>query len=153
MRREIALLLVGVCRLSAQGDPARAGDEAPPYSAPVIIVATVTKVSDEAATNGNPPRVGLKVNQVLRGNVKDNIRGLWNPRFHGFDTGGFDAELKAWQAKPLTKPKVGQKFILSGWMVDHDDGPILSLSGYGKVPLTPAALAAARREIELHDAM
>ena len=145
------LALTATCVFVMRAEPTCAGDVAPAYSSPIIIIATVMNVSEEPATNGNPPRVALKVNRVLRGDAKGSIRGLWNPPFHGIDTSGRDAELEAWKVIPMDKPKVGGKFILCGWMIDREDGPILSMSGHGKTPYSPVALRAAKKQIEYFD--
>jgi hypothetical protein len=67
-----------------------------------VVVATV-KVSDHAATNGNPPRVELEIHEVLRGDAKvDRTRAVWVPMPHGVDFGDPELYRKAvqgWEAE------------------------------------------------------
>ena len=61
-----------------------------------VFVATTTRVEDKDATNARPPRVWLKVHEVIRGDAK-MVRSpaLWSPPFHGIDWGdGNQPELK-----------------------------------------------------------
>jgi len=81
------------------------------------IVATVRRVSEGAATNGNPPRVELEVHEVLRGDAKlDRKRAVFAPFPHDVDTGTIitNPRYKAWAQIKMTAPQVGSKWILCG---------------------------------------
>src|SRR5687768_5276994 len=96
----LAVLVVTVPRsASAWGQGARGGTEAN-YMTGDAVVATVTKVSGEPATNANPPWVELEVHEVLQGDAKaDRSKALWAPLWHGVDWG--DGRDKDWEARPL----------------------------------------------------
>lgn len=108
---------------------------------PDCVVAIVKAVSDEPATNGNPPHVTLEITQVLRGDPNsDRRQGLWEPPPNDIDTSGRDAELKAWKAKPMGKPKVGDKYILFGTTVRHGKGSVFYIRGDGAMPFSAERL-------------
>jgi hypothetical protein len=84
-----------------------------------VIVATVADVRDSGSTNANPPRVVLKVEDVLRGHVPLGSReSLWRPYDHDVDYAFGDAErrIAEWSATPLSGPRVGDRLILIGNM-------------------------------------
>jgi hypothetical protein len=93
-----------------------------------VVVATVKKVSDHPATNGNPPRVELEIHEVLRGDAKaDRTRAVWQPTPHGCDFG--DAEMyrkfvETWETGKFAGPKVGDKFVLWGKMTADKKNPV-----------------------------
>ncbi len=145
MRRTMGWLLMGLWGLAVQAPPARAGDVASPYWEPEALVATVIGVSAEPASNSKPPRVKLRVSEVLRGRVNvGELSSIWNPHFHGIDTTGREAELAAWEAAPLAKPAIGAKFILFGTMKDEGAAKMLDIHWYGKQPYSPKSLEAAQ---------
>jgi hypothetical protein len=137
----IAALLIPLGSASAllAGQPYEALD------AGDVFVATITRVEDKDATNARPPRVWLKVHEVLRGDAKlARSPGLWSPPFHGIDWGdGSQPELKRWNAAPLKGPKVGQKFILGGSALkpaaDGKDAPVYYLFAFVRIPYSDKA--------------
>lgn len=78
-----------------------------------ILVATVLAVDGTGATNANPPKVRLRVKEVLRGDDReDTIAAAWQaPVFHE-DTKEGGGTTEAWQARPLTGPTVGAELIV-----------------------------------------
>jgi hypothetical protein len=120
-RVSIAALVVGcvlVGRALAGGTPEHLlSDEAliPGYE--VALVATVTSAS-EGGTNGEPPTVGLKVEQQPK--VADDLVGVWRAMPHDVDWSGDGAReaLEKWAKQACPAPKVGEKLILFGKMGD-----------------------------------
>lgn len=119
-----ALLIVTLTTTSAYAPPPGAishwrGD---------VVVVTVKKVSGHDATNGKPPIVELEIHEILRGDAKiDRTRAVWQPRplWNGECLVGVDVKktTEAWEAKKLASPKVGDKFILWGEMINDKKQP------------------------------
>ena len=78
-----------------------------------ILVATVFAVEAADATNGNPPRVELRVEEVLRGEDRGpTVMVTWQaPVFHE-DIMDSEGVTEAWKARPLTGPEVAAKLIV-----------------------------------------
>lgn len=78
-----------------------------------ILVVTVLTVEAEGATNGNPPKVELRVEEVLRGDDHGpTVTGTWQaPIFHE-DTKEAGGVTEAWKARPLAGPEVGANLIV-----------------------------------------
>ncbi len=78
-----------------------------------ILVVTVLAVEAAGATNGNPPRVELRVEEVLRGEDRGpTVMVTWQaPVFHEDvkASGGFT---EAWKARPLAGPEIAAKLIV-----------------------------------------
>jgi len=78
-----------------------------------VLVVAVLAVEDTGATNGNPPRVELGVEEFLRGGDRAaTVTATWQaPVFHEDvkDSGGFT---EAWKARSLAGPEVGAKLIV-----------------------------------------
>ncbi len=78
-----------------------------------ILVVTVLAVEAADATNGNPPRVELRVEEVLRGADRGPaVMVTWQaPVFHEDvkDAGGVT---EGWKARPLAGPEVAAKLIV-----------------------------------------
>lgn len=127
--------------------PLLAGDIYRGIDAGNIVVATITKVEDKGATNVHPPRVWLKVDEVILGDAKVNRSpAIWSPPWHGVDWGGDGNELIAkWKAKPFKGPKVGEKYILSGRLVEEvyreKDSPAYDLFEVVRIPYSATARA------------
>jgi len=118
-----------------------------------VIVATVRKVSDHAATRGNPPRVVLEVHEVLRGDPKvDRSRAIWDPPLHDIDTGDVEKNprFKAWAATPMAGPKVGDKMILWGWLARAPEGKAFRAVSWGRFPYSKEKRAWAVKLIKKH---
>lgn len=82
-----------------------------------VIVVTVVGVSERAATNGNPPRVKVRVEEVLRGAPKrDRSRVIWwgRPLESLGDETPPEDQRQEWERQPLAGPKIGEKWILFG---------------------------------------
>lgn len=105
-----------------------------------VVVATVQKVSDHAATNGNPPRVELEIHEVLRGDAKvDRTRAVWEPMPHGVDFGDPEMWRKAvqgWESRKFVGPKVGDKFVLWGAMPRDKKNPIFGAYSWHAYPFS-----------------
>jgi len=105
-----------------------------------VVVATVKKVSDHAATNGNPPRIELEIHEVLRGDAKaDRSRAVWQPTPNGFDFG--DPEMmrkavEAWEALKFAGPKVGDKFVLWGEIDGVSERPVFDVYSWHAYPFS-----------------
>lgn len=110
-----------------------------------VFVATITRVEDKGATNARPPRVWLKVHEVIRGEAKVvRSPAVWSPPFHGIDWGDEnEPELKRWNAVPVKGPKVGQKFILGGSSFKpqpgEKDAPAYYLFAFVRTPYSDKA--------------
>ncbi len=78
-----------------------------------ILVVTVLAVETVDATNRNPPKVELRVEEVLRGADRgQTVMATWQaPIFHEdvTDPGGVT---EAWKARPLASPEVAAKLIV-----------------------------------------
>jgi hypothetical protein len=137
----VAALLIplGSAFTAAAGQPYEALD------AGDVFVATITRLEDKDATNARPPRVWLKVHEVLRGDAKVvRSPARWSPPFHGIDWGDDNSpELKRWNVAPLAGPKVGQKFILGGQALKlapgEMDKPAYNLFAFVRIPYTDEA--------------
>lgn len=124
-----------------------------------VFVATVVRVADREATNGDPPRVWVKVHEVLRGDVKVvRSPAVWSPRFHGIDWVGGDSEalLQSWKAKPFPGPKVGEKFILGGRAIEPAqagaaEAPVYWLFSFVYIPYSDAARAEVLAQLKAVD--
>jgi len=83
-----------------------------------VYVVTIKSVDDKGATNGKPPRVRFVIDEVFRGEAKAGaeLAAVWHPFPHDIDTTGRASELAAWEARPLTGPKVGDKLIVLEYM-------------------------------------
>jgi hypothetical protein len=101
-----------------------------------VVVARVRK-STGNATNGNPPRLELKVLEVLRGGARvDRHRAIWVPFPNNIDWvgGGSDALIASWEAESLAAPPVGSKWILAGEMRRDSAGFVFDVSPIGRFP-------------------
>ncbi len=78
-----------------------------------ILVATVLAVEAADATNGNPPQVELRVEEVLRGEDHGaTVMVTWQaPVFHE-DVIDSEGVTEAWKARPLAGPEVAAKLIV-----------------------------------------
>ncbi len=78
-----------------------------------ILVATVLAVEAADATNGNPPRVELRVEEALRGEDRGpTVVVDWQaPVFHE-DIMDSEGVTEAWKARPLAGPEVAAKLIV-----------------------------------------
>ena len=78
-----------------------------------ILVATVRAVEATGATNANPPKIDLSVEEVLRGPDRGGtVMVTWQaPVFHE-DTKDSGGVTEAWKARPLAGPEVGAKLIV-----------------------------------------
>ena len=105
-----------------------------------VVVAAVKKVSDHAATNGDPPRLELEVHEVLRGDPKaDRARAVWDPRPNGFDYGDPEMMRRAvrkWEAQPLAGPKVGDKLVLWGELAGDKKRPVFHAYSWHAYPFS-----------------
>ncbi len=113
-----ALACVALGRAFAGGSPEHLlSDEALIPGYPVAVVATVSSTSDAAgASNKNPPQVGLKIEQRLKGKVPDDVVALWRPMPHDVDWSGDGAKeaIEKWEKRECPPPKVGDTLILFG---------------------------------------
>jgi hypothetical protein len=105
-----------------------------------VVVATVKRVSDPAATNGNPPRVELEIHEVLRGDARaDRTRAVWAPTPHGCDFGDpemYRKYVQAWEAQKFAGPKVGDKFVLWGAMAGDQKRPVFEAYSWHAYPFS-----------------
>lgn len=106
-----------------------------------VIVATVKKVSEHDATNGNPPTVELEIHEVLRGEAKtDRTRAVWQPQplWNGECPVGVDVKkmTQNWEAKKLASPKAGDKFVLWGEMTGDAKKPVFGVFTWEAYPFS-----------------
>jgi hypothetical protein len=109
-----------------------------------VFVATITRVEDTGATNTNPPRVWLKVDEVLHGKQQTHRSpATWLPQPHDIDTSPEEPRLSEWKAQPLKGPRVGEKWILLGAEVLDVSGPMKAtkyeISSYVRIPFNDKA--------------
>jgi hypothetical protein len=100
-----------------------------------VIVGTIEDVSKHKPTNGTPPIVTLRVQEVLRGEKESNrTRGWWAPFSHDVDWSGDEADalINKWAATPMQLPEVGAKKILFGEMDHRDDQAVFWISPVGR---------------------
>ncbi len=78
-----------------------------------ILVVTVLAVEDEGATNEYPPKVRLRIEEVIRGEEREaTVMATWHaPVFHE-DLVESSGVTEAWKTRPLTGPEVGAKLIV-----------------------------------------
>ena len=78
-----------------------------------ILVITMLAVEDEHATNGNPPKVQLSVEEVIRSEKRTpTVTATWQaPVFHE-DLKEAGGVTDAWKRRPLKGPEVGTKLIV-----------------------------------------
>jgi hypothetical protein len=89
-----------------------------------VVVARVVAVADRGATNGNPPRVELRVEEVLRGDPKlDRRQTVWQPVSPFLCLTGAEKAYALWQAAPLAGPRAGDRLIVWGSVEKTKDGP------------------------------
>jgi hypothetical protein len=143
-----ATLLVALVFVSG-GTGALAGQTANPREADAV-VATVTEVSSQASTYGDPPRVKLDVQRVLQGDPKtDRRQAIWAPPPHDVDTGTIydNPRYKAWAAKKMKGPAVGSRWILYGSSSAADPAiaPVFYVSSEAAVPFSRENLVAAEK--------
>ena len=111
-----------------------------------VLVVTILEVDDAGATNGNPPRIKVGVDEILRGGDRaPAIDAFWRaPIYHEDLEGEAPHQLQpseAWRTQPLKGPEVGDRLIV--FAVGGNDGPtaIESAAAY--------RYSAANREIAL----
>lgn len=84
-----------------------------------VAVVTITGVPARAKppTQGNPPVVQFRVDEVLRGPATKHTRAVWAPHQEFFCCGN-SPELQRlrdeWARRPYAGPKVGERFIVMG---------------------------------------
>lgn len=144
----VVLACVVVGRALAGGSPEQlmSDEELVPRYA-VALVATVTSASDAAsATNGSPPRVGLEVQERLRGDVPAALCAVWRPRPHDVDWSGEGAKeaRDRWAREPCPPPAIGAKLILFG---ELSEGTFL-VSPRCRFPVTDEKLAWVKKLLE-----
>ena len=78
-----------------------------------VLVVTVLGVEAADATNGNPPRVELRVEEVLRGEDRGpTVMVTWQaPVFHE-DVKDSQGVTEGWKARPIESPEVAAKLIV-----------------------------------------
>ena len=82
-----------------------------------VIVATVLVAAPGTPTNGTPPMVEIKVQEVLSGKMsRTPARAVWQPAPHDVDWvgSGADARIAEWAARLLPGPASGTAWILVG---------------------------------------
>jgi len=87
-----------------------------------IVVLTILATDGRSGTtNGRPPTLKVRVDEVLAGKVTPGERpGVWSPPPSGVDWSGESArQARAeWEARPLAAPSAGQKLIVLGREID-----------------------------------
>ena len=82
-----------------------------------VVVITIIDVEKRQATNGNPPKLKIKIEKVLRGSiVPGEYLAVWSSGFHDVDYAGGDSEERKnqWFNAPLELPTEGAKMIVIG---------------------------------------
>ncbi len=114
-------------------------DQQVAHSRSDVVVATVEQVDQENATNARPPRVTLRIREVLRGDPEaDRRRGLWAPFPHDVDYGVIETNpiYQAWARQPLAGPTPGTELILLGEMQQEEERSIFWISPVGRFPFS-----------------
>ncbi len=81
-----------------------------------MVVVSVTETYDEGATNGDPPKSEVRVEEVLRGQGQpETVTTVWQSAPEQGNTGGFrDGEYvepeirEEWYSEPLEGPEAGR---------------------------------------------
>ena len=83
-----------------------------------LFVATVASVDDSLATQGDPPRISLEVEEVLYGLLPlGPSKARWMPWQPYIPCGvGESGNIRRWNATPMQGPTVGSRLILAGPM-------------------------------------
>lgn len=87
----------------------------------IVVVTIVASDKRSGTTNGRPPEVVVRVEEVLAGKVAPGERrGLWAAPPSGIDWSGESArQARAeWEARPLPAPEAGVRLIALGREVD-----------------------------------
>lgn len=117
-----------------------------------VLVATVESVSTRPATNGNPPRVTLRIHEVLRGDPAIDRRcARWEPADPGIDyldESGM-ARLRAWREEPLSGPEVGSQMIVLGAMREYEGERLFIVPYRARYQFSEADLEIARAAVQL----
>lgn len=81
-----------------------------------LFVATVQSVDDSASTQGDPPRLTVRVEEVLFGSLKPGVANVrWLPWAPWIPCAvGEEANIRAWNATPMKGPAVGERMIMAG---------------------------------------
>ena len=81
-----------------------------------FVVATITAVRDQGATQARPPRVTARVDRTLRGDLQPGLHEIeWLPKPLFMPCPMGEAEnIAAWERTPLAGPVVGSRLILAG---------------------------------------
>jgi hypothetical protein len=135
MTRIVIVVLAVVC---AWGGLARAGAPANPWWGDIIVV-TVVGVSAPPHTNGNPPRVTVRVEEVLQGDAKlDRTSVEWGGHFHDVDWGVPERNpiVLQWKLQGVEPPKVGEQWIVAGWVYGSGAAQALITTADGRTPFT-----------------
>jgi hypothetical protein len=151
MRRTIIVFLTIVC---AWGGLARAGQPASPWWGDVIVV-TVAEVSAPPHTNGNPPRVTVRVDEVLQGDAKlERMIVEWGGRSHDVDWGDPSQNpiVQRWKLQAVEPPRVGEQWIVAGWPYGDGAAQMLMTTAAGRLPCTPGQRAATVAMLQAHRA-
>jgi hypothetical protein len=78
-----------------------------------ILVVTVLAVEDEGATNESPPKVRLRVEEVIRGEEREaTVMATWHAPVFPKDSLESGGVTKAWKTRPLEGPEIGAKLIV-----------------------------------------
>jgi hypothetical protein len=135
------LLLSGLVVSAGAQAPAKGGAPAPPLSREALahfgwsdaVVASVVAVDDRKATNSNPPRLELRIHEVLRGDKWLNRRrATWKPPMGPLC--GNDPELPRWLATPFKGPNAGTKWILWGRVEKTGQGDRFNVWAWPRLP-------------------
>lgn len=89
----------------------------------IVVLTVVTTDTRDATTNGDPPKIAVRVDEVLAGEAPlGERRGQWSPPPSGVDwVGKGAAEAKAeWASRPLLAPPAGARLIVLGRDVDGE---------------------------------
>lgn len=85
-----------------------------------ILVVTVLAVEDQGATNAAPPKVRLRIDEVIRGEVRDaTLMVRWQAPVAHEDVAEGGGVAEAWKARPLKGPEIGAKLIV--FAIDHSE--------------------------------
>ena len=122
-----------------------------------IVVARVASVSDSGATIGNPPRVQLVVERVLRGQLKRGpldavwVASLDQPFRCGNESVSERESWRLYYQSPLKGPMVGQRLILGGCPLREEGG--WGVSEYVRLPYSSKRVDDLVRRVRRVDAI
>lgn len=108
---------------------------------PDILVVRIKEIDENSKnTNGDPPRLTVDIQKVLKGSTKEvSLEAVWRPYPHDVDWVGEGSKeaMREWSMQPNLPPGMGTKWILSGRITA---GNVFYVGPRGRYPYTDEKL-------------